>query len=102
MLLAYKDEIVVGCAGVREQYQDIAELKRLYVRQEYRSYKIGRKLLELALEIAKELHYNQIRLDTIPSQTQAQNLYHSSGFYEISHYRFNPVEGAVYMEKKLA
>ena len=102
MLLAYKDEIVVSCAGVREQYHDIAELKRLYVRPEYRSYKIGRKLLELALEIAKELHYKQIRLDTIPSQTQAQNLYHSFGFYEIPPYRFNPVEGAVYMEKKLA
>ncbi len=101
LLLAYKNEISVGCVGIREHEDDIAELKRLYVRPEYRSYKIGRKLLELVLDIAKELNYKYIRLDTIPSQIQAQGLYRLFGFYEIPSYRFNPVSGTVYMEKKL-
>lgn len=101
LLLAYKNELAVGCVGIREYEHDIAELKRLYVHPEYRSYKIGRKLLEMALDIAKKLHYNQIRLDTLPSQSQAQNLYRSFGFQEIPSYRFNPVSGTIYMEKKL-
>ena len=101
LLLAYKNEIPVGCVGIREHEHNTSELKRLYVRPDYRSYKIGKKLLELALDIAKQLHYKYIRLDTISSQSQAQNLYRSFGFYEISPYRFNPISGTVYMEKKL-
>ena len=101
LLLAYKNEVAAGCVGVREHEPGTAELKRLYVLPEYRSYKIGWKLLELVLDIAKELHYKYIRLDTLPDQKQAQALYRLFGFYEIQPYRFNPVTGSVYMEKKL-
>ncbi|MEP6617581.1 MAG: GNAT family N-acetyltransferase [Ginsengibacter sp.] len=101
LLLAYRKEMAVGCVGIREYDDDTAELKRLYVSPEYRNYKIGRKLLEMAIGIAKNLHYHHIRLDTAPGQEQAQNLYRVFGFYEIPSYRFNPVMGTVYMEKKL-
>jgi ribosomal protein S18 acetylase RimI-like enzyme len=73
----------------------------MYVLPEYRRYKIGIKLLNIALETATTLGYNFIRLDTLPSMTPAINLYRSVGFYDIPPYRFNPIEGAVYMEKKL-
>jgi ribosomal protein S18 acetylase RimI-like enzyme len=59
------------------------------------------KLLDLIIEIAKELNYKSIRLDTLPTMTKAQNLYRSFGFSEIPSYRFNPVSGTVFMEKKL-
>lgn len=101
VVLAYKDEIPVGCVGIRENAPGITELKRMYVRPEYRRYKIGIKLLNIALETAIELGYNFIRLDTLPSMTPAINLYRSVGFYDIQPYRFNPIDGAVYMEKKL-
>lgn len=101
LLIAYKDEIAIGCVAVREQIPGTAELKRLYVHEDYRNYKIGRKLLDLSIGIAKELGYKSIRLDTLPNQTEAQRLYRSFGFYEIAAYRFNPVPGTVYMEKKL-
>jgi ribosomal protein S18 acetylase RimI-like enzyme len=101
LLLAYENNIAVGCVGIRELDGSTAELKRMYVKAEYRNYKIGRKLLELAIDIAKELNYASIRLDTLPGMAQAQNLYRAFGFYEIPSYRFNPVNGTVYMEKKL-
>jgi putative acetyltransferase len=101
LILAYKNKVSVGCAGIRELDKDTAELKRMFVQPEYRQYKIGRKLLELAIDIARKLNYQIIRLDTLPTMTQAQNLYRSFGFYEIPSYRFNPVSGTVYMEKKL-
>jgi putative acetyltransferase len=101
IVLAYKDETPVGCVGIRAHAPGIAELKRMYVHPEYRRYKIGMKLLTLALETATELNYTSIRLDTLASMIPAINLYRSVGFYDIAPYRFNPIEGAVYMEKKL-
>jgi ribosomal protein S18 acetylase RimI-like enzyme len=101
LLLAYKSKSAVGCIGIRELDQDTAELKRMFVRTEFRGYKIGLKLLELAIDIAKELNYKKIRLDTLPTMTQAQKLYYSSGFYEIPAYRFNPINGTIFMEKEL-
>ena len=101
LLIAYKNNIAVGCVGIRAFDKGLAELKRMYVQPAYRKFKIGRKLLELAIEIAKELKYEKIKLDTLPTMTQAQNLYRSFGFYEIQSYRYNPVQGTTYMEKKL-
>jgi len=101
LLIAYKKKITVGCVGIREFNNDIAELKRMFVKTEFRGQKIGLKLLELAIGVAKELNYVKIRLDTLPSMVQAQNLYRSLGFYEIPPYRFNPIEGTVFMEKEL-
>ena len=102
LLLAYNKKIAAGCVGIRELDIETAELKRMYVQAEYRGHQIGRKFLELSIDIAKELNYTKIRLDTLPGMTQAQNLYRTFGFYEIPSYRFNPIKGTVYMEKKLA
>jgi len=99
LILAYHEKIAIGCAGIREIDNETAELKRMFVRTEYRKFKIGKKLLELSIDKAKKLNYKKIRLDTLPNMIQAQNLYRSFGFYEIPSYRFNPVAGTIYMEK---
>lgn len=101
LLIAYKENLAVGCAGIRRLDEETAELKRMFVQQEFRQLKIGRKLLELAVDIAQDLKYKRIRLDTLPAMASAQTLYRSFGFYEISPYRFNPVQEALYMEKRL-
>jgi GNAT superfamily N-acetyltransferase len=101
LLLAYKDKIAIGCAGIRKLDEDIAELKRMFVDPGHRKFRVGRKLLELAIDVARELNYNFIRLDTLPTMIKAQDLYRSFGFYEIPPYRFNPVAGTVFMEMKL-
>lgn len=101
LLLAFKDGIAIGCAGIRELDKDIAELKRMFVEPGHRKFRVGRKLLELAIDMATRLNYRFMRLDTLPTMTKAQKLYRSFGFYEIAPYRFNPVEGTVFMERKL-
>jgi len=57
--------------------------------------------LESAIDTAKELNYTFIRLDTVPGQTKAQELYHYLGFYEIEAYRYSPIAGTIYFEKRL-
>lgn len=98
---ALDENEVIGCVGVRRFEPQIAELKRLYVKDSYRGYKVGVTLLENALESAKNLGYKKIRLDVIPTLQKAKELYLSFGFYEIAPYFNNPVEGTTYMEKKL-
>lgn len=92
---------IIGCVGIRRVENEIAELKRLYVRDNYRGYKVGVTLLENALKSAKNLGYKKIRLDVIPTLQIAKELYISFGFYEIEPYFNNPVKGTTYMEKNL-
>ena len=101
LLLAARENIAIGCAGIRKIDHETAELKRMYVQDAYRGYGIGVQLLERSLQIAVTLGYQKIRLDTLQNMTKAQELYRSFGFYEIPSYRFNPLAGAIYMEKEL-
>ncbi|TAK63163.1 MAG: GNAT family N-acetyltransferase [Bacteroidetes bacterium] len=101
LVIAFHDTSAVGCVGIRKYDNDTAELKRMFVQPEYRGHHLGQQLLEFTLSVARELNYKKIRLDTLPTMKQAQQLYRSFGFYEISPYRFNPVNGTVFMEKEL-
>ena len=99
--LACCNGIPVGCAGIRRLDKHVAELKRMYVQPAFRHYKAGRGLLEHAVDTARALGYRSIRLDTLPTMKPALALYHSFGFKEIPPYCFNPVAGALFLEKEL-
>ena len=101
LMMVYDDDKAIGCAAIREFENATAELKRMYLKPEYRGHKIGKTLLELMIMKAKELGYTKIRLDTLPQMKKALQLYKKFGFIEIDSYRFNPVEGTVYMEKEI-
>lgn len=91
----------VACAGIRKIENNIAELKRMFVKPGYQKHGIGKALLEKAVELAKKLKYTFIRLDTLNYMTAAISLYKQYGFYEIPAYYHNPNETAVYFEMKL-
>ena len=101
LLLADYNGQPAGCVALRKISNDICEGKRLYVRPQFRGFKIGRKLMETLIAEAKHIGYKHIRGDTLPSMKEARKLYASLGFREIEPYRYNPIEGAIFLELKL-
>lgn len=99
LYLAYdQHQNAVGCFGIRAFENTTCELKRMYLKASMRGMGIGKLLLTKAIEASKELGYNTMRLDTLPSMQSAIGLYQQMGFYEIAAYRFNPVVGTKYFE----
>ena len=92
---------IAGCIALRKLEEGICEMKRLYVKPQFRVHNIGKFLVEKLIEEAKIIGYKKMRLDTVPAMQTAQKLYKSMGFKEISPYRLNPVLGAVFMELNL-
>jgi ribosomal protein S18 acetylase RimI-like enzyme len=97
LYLASMDERAVGCIAVRPLAENKCEMKRFYVRPNYRGQNIGRALVSKLIEEARAIGYRQMVLDTVPSQKNAQTLYRSLGFYEIEPYCHNPIEGTLYL-----
>ena len=86
LFLARVDGESVGCAGFRENNQSTVEIKRMYVKSEFRRQGIGRALLQRIISEATKLGYTKIRLDTVFFAKEAQKLYRSFGFQEIPPY----------------
>jgi GNAT superfamily N-acetyltransferase len=103
LLLAREEGQLAGCIAMRKLEPGVCEMKRLFLRPAYRGRGLGRVLVESIIDEARALGYTHMRLDTLPGRMdQAIALYRSMGFVEIAPYYENPVEGAKFMEFKLA
>lgn len=91
-----------GCVALHKIAPGTCELKRLYVRPEFRGRGLGRQLGEVIITEARSIGYTRMLLDTLPRRMeQAEKLYYSLGFKEIEAYYYNEIEGVLYMELML-
>ena len=102
LLLARLSGDAVGTVGLRPLGSGICEMKRLYVRSEYRGRGAGRRLATTLCAAAATLGYGRMRLDTTASMGAAQALYRALNFREIPPYYDNPIDGAIYFERALS
>jgi carbonic anhydrase len=99
LLLAGYDDELAGCVALRKLSESTCEMKRLFLRENFRGKGIGRLLIETIIKHAKEIGYERMLLDTLPPKmNDAIALYQRMGFKEIASYYDNPVPGAIFME----
>ena len=102
LVLGRIDGRPAGCVALRRLDPKICELKRLYVRPEFRGHRLGKHLTDHVLDEARRAGYSTVRLDTISgAMDRAIELYRAIGFKEISPYYPNPIPNALYMELSL-
>jgi putative acetyltransferase len=110
LLLAEYDGQLAGCGALHKLESKlepnlepaICEMKRLYLRPQFRGKGIGRKIAERLIAEARAIGYKRMRLDTVgPLMKDAVAMYRKLGFKEIAPYRENPMPGTLYMELEL-
>ena len=101
LYLAFVDGALAGCIAMRKLSETRAEMKRLYVRPDFRGAKLGLALVTKVIEDAREIGYRDLVLDTLASMNRAQDLYRGLGFVETQAYYDTPVEGTVFLRLAL-
>ncbi len=101
LFLALAENQPIGCIGLRPFGKGVCEMKRLYVKPDFREKKAGRFLAQAVIKAGSSIGYEVMRLDTLPTMESANLLYKSLGFRQIKSYRHNPIKGAIYMELSL-
>lgn len=82
--------------------EDSLLLDSIYVNESMRGYGVGRKLVELTKERARQLGFNKVSLMVMADNQRARKVYEKSGFYQVEHVQLGnhpliPHEGGVYL-----
>lgn len=101
LYLALVDGAPAGCVAMRRLDEARAEMKRLYVRSDFRGAKVGLALTERIIADARQIGYRALVLDTLSTMQRAQALYRSLGFIEIEPYYDSPIPGTTYLSLSL-
>jgi carbonic anhydrase len=102
LLLARVDDAPAACEAIRQLEALVCEMKRLFVRPEFRGFGLGRTLAGRLIRDARDLGYSIMRLDTVAEKMgEAVRLYKALGFYEIPAYYANAPVGTIYLELRL-
>jgi len=101
LLLVCARDTPVGCGALRSLGPGVGELKRIYLRSEYRGQGLGRRLTRTLVEHARRLGYRRLLLDSLPGMTNAIRLYRSLGFEPVPAYWDHPFPGALFFGLEL-
>ena len=102
LLLAEYDGEIAGCVALHKLDDTTCEMKRLYLRPQFRGKGLGRTIADRIIAEARQIGYRCMRLDTVePVMKDAVAMYRKIGFKEIPPYCKNPIAGALYMELEL-
>lgn len=85
LLLARRDDVVIGMIALAPWAHRTAEIRRLYVRPAARGAAAGPALVTAIIHIARDHGYRRLVLDTLPGPMDAAiHLYRRAGFRQVS------------------
>ncbi len=103
VVLAYAEGEAVGCGAFKPYGPGAAEIKRMFVRPEYRGRGIAGAVLAELEAWAAEDGFGECILETGLKQPEAIRLYEKSEYVRIPNYgQYAGVENSVCMRKSLA
>jgi len=98
VILAFAHKSLVACGALRELEPRVGEIKRVYVRADHRGPGFGPRLTQALLNRARELGYERVRVDALPTMAAAIQFYPAMGFVPIPSFWPHPVTGALCFE----
>jgi GNAT superfamily N-acetyltransferase len=102
VVVAYEEETAIGCGAFKEYAKGVAEIKRMFVRPEFRGRGIAKMVLSELETWAKELQFAECVLETGLKQPEAVGLYRSGGYETIPNYgQYIGIENSVCMKKSI-
>jgi putative acetyltransferase len=102
ILLAHHGCRAAGCVALRDLGKGVCEMKRMFVRPQYRGLGIGVALAEAIVAEGRKLGYRTMKLDSVSRLETALGIYRKLGFKKTVPYCHNPLEGAIFLAKRLA
>ncbi|MEL7609211.1 MAG: GNAT family N-acetyltransferase [Bacillota bacterium] len=102
VILAYDGEIPIGCAGFKRYDDECAQVKRVFVKKEYRGGGISKKIMEALEKSVKSKGYRYCILETGAPLIEALGLYKGIGYYIIPNYgEYQCMPDSICMKKEL-
>lgn len=102
VIVAYENDQAVGCGAIKEYESGVAEVKRMFVKPEWRGQEIAKRILSELETWANELNFSECILETGKNQPEAIGLYQKSGYQKIPNYgQYEGSELSVCMKKLL-
>ena len=99
--LATSAGVPAATIALRRLSETSGEVKRLYVRPDFRGHGLARSLLKEVFDRASALSYEYLYADTLPMMKEALSLYERLGFERIAPYGDTPTPGAIYLRLRI-
>lgn len=101
ILLWFKGESLVACGALRELEPKVGEIRRIYVRSDYRGKAFGHPFVRALIDRARELGYETLKADTLPTMTAAIEFYQELGFHRAPAFWPHPAAAAIFFERSI-
>ncbi len=102
VIVVYDEDDPVGCASFKKYDSECAEVKRVFIQEEYRGKGIARKLMGMLEDFARNQGYSFFVLESGEPLVAAMKLYYSTGYKVISNYGpYMDMKDCIYMRKAL-
>ena len=86
VVVVYRDGVPVACGAFKEYDSSAIELKRIFVKKEYRNQGLARLLVTALEATAREKGYRRAMLETGNRQPEAVGLYTALGYEKTLNY----------------